>query len=1026
MGILRFSSVHLLIAGLVISGVVSKASETLVTAQEFSQALSANMTRVEEFRFIRQKADGMGVKAYLFGGTAAGFAHYVKWDLQRQKGDLRFLPDRFDYHYMEIYRSNQDLDIVIDGSPEQAWEFQKSLQSIFPHVQGAKPAWEVRLLRSKLGDKQALLGDPDFHNQHTDSNSTGLIEITSPQNGDWIVRDLRQWDEPDNHFLEDVLKGKLHYYFSAEHNATSRFKNGLNPPILSVIRYLTKAFQYELEIAPEDWTLLKKVIDEFHPAQGLSSYVFSWIERNGAKLFQNAVNVEYAWKTLNALGLRKKLVKMGNADSVGSMAWWLNKEPLQSFPVGSGGGRTAHELGIEIVGHETRNFEAYESITRAHTGEPNVFISRDDFSGETAALGNGFYTRIGHQGAVGRGFTIRFKVDPRARLGTDFKLDGDYVIIKNKEIIRVIPESLHFSLVEYFEAMTNGLKFSQSDLGVIAKLRRRIKTQFTSVTDDEFNKIQEIMAKQEIGPRGENIDLFADWGILKLNYMASRGMIKTPQDYRDIVKKIFQGSPVSQYTFARPLSETLSVFLSVNPTTDEIKGLQEEYKWRYFQKLQDALLLRAHSINEVRDIVKYSSINSALFRDHMKFFLSLEGSFDDFFHLCHRFSDVRVTDEYFMGLLRKQKTFTQLHDLAVAAGSYTFWQNGVKISKLTNFTQALADFKYVPDWSVPQELIKKKLSVFPDGFIIKFLRRTLRSMGSASEVLILKKSATDESGGLKPAFSAVFRDHLDLFLKMDPTPQQIGHYSLGFSSQETIEVFRKSLPSLKDKDSFRAFMLARTNGLESVENNISLIELASSSHLLGINPVDEINALLRRLATSRHQDELFRLICSLNTKYMGLSPSPGQLQELLAILVRLGAPYKGLNRPYQEAVYKIFESARNPDEFLELIDTLRSDKNFWSRYNTWFSESIVTEEFTSFQNLKPSFRQIALYLKNAPIRGSARRKFFEKVIQQYHDSAELLDLLHEAAGAHPVLNMVIFMAQRRLRNECAVGLRGLR
>src|SRR5689334_1342352 len=82
---------------------------------ELQRAIGERVSRVEELRFLKQEAEKLGVRAWLFGGTAAGFGHYVHWDLMREEGDLRFQPDRFDYDYTNIYRSTQDMDIVVDG-----------------------------------------------------------------------------------------------------------------------------------------------------------------------------------------------------------------------------------------------------------------------------------------------------------------------------------------------------------------------------------------------------------------------------------------------------------------------------------------------------------------------------------------------------------------------------------------------------------------------------------------------------------------------------------------------------------------------------------------------------------------------------------------------------------------------------------------------------------------------------------------------------------------------------------------------
>jgi len=483
-----------------------------IDADTLQKEIADRITRVPEFRYIREVAGELRVKVYLFGGTAAGFAHYVNWDLLREKGDERFQPNRFDYDYTNIYRSNQDLDIVVDGPAAKAQKLKELLRSRYPHFQGSKEAWEIRLLRSGMADKMALLDNPDFLNQHTDSNSTGLVEVTKPSQNSWPVKDLRDWKTRDSYFLEDVRLGKLHYYYSPQHDSTSRAKQGLNPPILSVIRYLTKAFQYELAVTDKDLRTIQKIIDDFDPKTDLENgYVEHWIEKNGTKLIQNAVNIEYAWNMLNDLGLRKKLSSVGKAREVGSLAWWMNKEPLRSKEVDGGSGKTAAELKIKIVAHETNNFLAYESITRSHTGAPNVLISRQGFSGENAAYGDGFYTRIGKEGAAGTGLTIRFWVNPQAREGKDFQRHSDYVVFLNKNALRVIPESLNIDVVGYFRMLAKGKAFDQADKGILEKLKRRISNQFKNLDSREIEKVLSIVKKAVVNKTKSQENVLKEW-----------------------------------------------------------------------------------------------------------------------------------------------------------------------------------------------------------------------------------------------------------------------------------------------------------------------------------------------------------------------------------------------------------------------------------------------------------------------------------------------------------------------------------
>ena len=62
------------------------------TINQLKQEIIQRMARVEEFKFIKLKSQKLAVPAYLFGGTAAAYAHYVYWDLLREKGDTSFQP----------------------------------------------------------------------------------------------------------------------------------------------------------------------------------------------------------------------------------------------------------------------------------------------------------------------------------------------------------------------------------------------------------------------------------------------------------------------------------------------------------------------------------------------------------------------------------------------------------------------------------------------------------------------------------------------------------------------------------------------------------------------------------------------------------------------------------------------------------------------------------------------------------------------------------------------------------------------
>src|SRR3989344_3555367 len=559
-----------------LSGVVENAPK------EFEEALADNITKVSEFAYILNEAEKLGVRAYMFGGTAAAYGHYVKWNLQRLKGDVRFQPDRFGFDYTDIFRSTQDADLVIDGPPEllekAAVKLEEILKEKFGHLQGSKSVWEVRFLKQNRGDKGAILNDYDFLNQHSDSNSTGLIEITRPDMYESVIRDSRDWEVKESFFEQDLLEGKLHFYYAKDHSKTKRAKEGINPEIFSVIRYLTKAFQYELAVAGEDLIKVKQIIDEFKPNSVGSGYVNSWIEKNAKKLIQNAVNIEYAWNTLEELGLRKKLMAIkSDTGTQDSLAWWLNREPLRSMPLQGKPGKTAKELKLDIVAHETNNFLAYESITRAHTGDPNVLISRNNAVGEAAAYGDGFYTKVGTTGARNTGFTIRFHLNPDAVEGIDFTRNGDFIVVKNKNALKVNTESLKVNTLYYFELLAGRQQIQHSEKALLEKLKRRVAAQNGTIPEEDEKKIVSLVKEELQKSHGQVTDLLKEWFSLSI-----------AKNYPEILEAVVKNKSFTELNLIELNVHPASV-ASLKKASTQIKDQIAFYNWQKGRPLYEEL-----------------------------------------------------------------------------------------------------------------------------------------------------------------------------------------------------------------------------------------------------------------------------------------------------------------------------------------------------------------------------------------------------------------------------------------------------
>jgi hypothetical protein len=519
---------------------VLRSNQLVISENELTTAVSERLVLVPEFKYIRDMADKMGLRVWLFGGTASSFLHYVKWDLAREKNLMELQKDRFDYDFTNIFRSTQDLDIVVDANPEVAKIFQENIVQRFPQFLGSKAKWEIRTLRHRMGEigqpsfKEALLDDSDFNNQNTDSNSIGMIEVT--KSSEPVIRDLKHWGSLHSLFLSDTLVNQISFIRSNQHFTTVRAMAGENPEILSVIRLLVKAFQYELYFSSEDIKQMSLIISQFDGSKITNSTALRRIEDTAKKLIMHAVNVEFAMTKLDELGLRQKLIAMGDKTIINSSAWWLNREPLRSRPVGQGTGRTAAELGVSVVAHATNTFFAYESITRAHSGEPNVFISREHAVGETAFYGEGFYTLSGQLGGRSTGLTIRFLVNPEAREGTDFEFTEGCIIFKNKKALRVIPESLNLGIDDLLHLADTNQEFSidNSNLGLLEKLKRRLNA---TIINDELEKLMTSNSKIDQDRLVHILSAFQD---SSLNKLISKEVFNSVAN--NIFNRVFQKS----------------------------------------------------------------------------------------------------------------------------------------------------------------------------------------------------------------------------------------------------------------------------------------------------------------------------------------------------------------------------------------------------------------------------------------------------------------------------------------------------
>lgn len=411
---------------------------TLVAApKNNTDPASKNIRRVipknEHFRFIQKIAKDLNIKVWLSGESAYTFLHYVYLDQKNSGKNSTVLP--FDYKSMNIFKNDKQINLVSNGTVEQNKLIYNQIVHKFPEFSDKNNKLEVTLRKLEQ-----------------DNNSSRLIELTSSH--DPVVLDKSKQSTAE--LISDINSYQLTYV---------KKRNSNKENIVEILSFLNQVFKHSLKINPKSVSLLENDIKRINTDSLKDPDSLKHIYDLILKTIKESDNLEYTFNTLNKLNLPEKIKQLGfSAKDKDNIVYWLNKEPLRSFPIKDkmenqeypkyktgelvnfnfkATGKTAKDLGLSQVTHTTRNLEAKESITRSLDGKPNVFISRNNAYGEVAARGDGFYAKIGSYGAWSSGYNISFLVTPQAREGIDFFIYQQEVIILNKNILTVIPDNVN-------------------------------------------------------------------------------------------------------------------------------------------------------------------------------------------------------------------------------------------------------------------------------------------------------------------------------------------------------------------------------------------------------------------------------------------------------------------------------------------------------------------------------------------------------------------------------------------------------
>ena len=285
---------------------------------------------------------------------------------------------------------------------------------------------------------------------------------------------------------------------------------------------------------------------------------------------------------------------------------------MQIIKMDKSADKNADKNGEIILSHETSDFKAYENITRSSRGEANVFISREGVKGESAVLGDGFYTKLGFEGATGTNLTIRFKLNLKAREGSDFIYNHDHngaVILKNKKAITLMQENINVTLKDFIKLILNG-GVEEQDLGLIEKMKRKFKRKvFENNEIDEvvlyfmeaFNILKSISKKSWI------LYLLPTMEKSKHFDLLLKELVKNKELHNKLLEYFFSQEESVQY------EEQLDLIINnLESKTHLIKDVLSKEHWKSRHYLIDEIIKKGIE-HEISAIVKY-----VLSKEHWK------------------------------------------------------------------------------------------------------------------------------------------------------------------------------------------------------------------------------------------------------------------------------------------------------------------------------------------------------------------------------------------------------------------------
>ncbi|MFL5815242.1 MAG: hypothetical protein ACJ763_16815, partial [Bdellovibrionia bacterium] len=183
-----------------------------------------------------------------------------------------------------------------------------------------------------------------------------------------------------------------------------------------------------------------------------------------------------------------------------------------------------------------------------------------------------------------------------AREGIDFTRSGSFLVFQNKNALKVVPESLKLTPVEYFAFLAHGEQIDLSDRAIFEKLRRKMTAARGALTDDDYRQLRSFV-EESINNSEINEALIQEWVSLPKSAQWSEGL------FDPLIKSELYDVQLSDLVFSKPGFTQLKSARAVNESAEQ---LRKDFKAIHPPTRRDAML---HLIgSDKKKAIKMASI----------------------------------------------------------------------------------------------------------------------------------------------------------------------------------------------------------------------------------------------------------------------------------------------------------------------------------------------------------------------------------------------------------------------------------